>query len=344
MQERILSLLLILMAISLFVLIIPARAVNNSATSSAATVIIFPDGWMDITLTLNLTGNESYVNVRIDGEPHYLLVEGEGWLTLNYTLSGKTLKIETLGVRHINISYQTPSLTSKIGSLWNASVSLDVDQMTLLLPKDSIILGISSVPSSIQVEDQWMRFSFNSGSVWMTYKINRAPVSPPTLAVATNKITESRNQGTEATTSESGSVAETTSGSNSLVTASTAKSISTRTTSILKVSSSSNGTQLSDLLLPIALISVIFVILILALMRRHKLVEVKESDIDSLERNIILELMRRNGQALQSDLVKALDAPRATIWRRLRKMEAEGKVELLKEGRYTVVRLKADLN
>ncbi len=322
-------LFLLLLLLVILTSTIPAKAQN----SSKAVVIVFPDGWMDITLMLNLTGNESLVNVRIEGEPHYLLVEGEGWLLLNHTLSGNTLSIETLGAKQINISYQTPSLTTKIGSLWNASIDLNVSSVTLLLPKDSVVLGMSSVPYSIQVKDQWMEFSFDSGSIWVTYKIERAPITSSTSAT-------SKPKGSESIAGESLVPSSRESGVDLSITTSSTGINSTVTNGSINVKNSG----INSYLIFISLIAAILTISIFSLMKKHKAAKISESDLDSLERDIISELLRRGGQALQSDLVKALDAPRATIWRRLRRMESEGKVELVKEGRYTLVKLKVNLD
>ncbi len=309
--------------------IISAKAQNNSKVA----VTIFPDGWMDITLMLNLTGNENSVNVKINGEPHYLLVEGEGWLLLNHTLSGNILSIETLGAKHINVSYQTSSLTTKIGSLWNASINLNVSSVTLLLPKDSVILGMSSVPNNIQMRDQWMEFSFSSGSLWVTYKIERVPTTPPTLTASKPKGSESITKEAQAPVTLSSSE-------------SNANLPGVTTSRTKKVSSSINtgNREFNSSLIFTLIIVVILIVLAISLVRRRGSASINESELDSLERSIVSELLRRNGQALQSDLVKALDAPRATVWRRLRRMESEGKVELVKEGRYTLVRLKANLD
>ncbi len=330
----------VLLLLILIATVIPAKAQNDSKVKAKAVVIVFPDGWMDITLTLNLTGNESLINVKIDGEPHYLLVEGEGWLLLNHTLSGNILSIETLGAKQINVSYQTPSLTSKIGSLWNASINLDVSSLILLLPKDSIILGMSSVPDSIQARDQWMELSFSTGSLWVTYKIERAPVTPPTLTASELKVSESVTKEVPAALSSNESSIKL-QGSTSRTGTKTSIPIINSSTNLNLVS---KNLKLSSSLIFILIISAIIAILAISLVRRHGSTKISRSELDSLEESIISELVRRNGQALQSDLVKALDVPRATVWRRLRRMESEGKVELLKEGRYTLVRLKANID
>ncbi|MCD6244777.1 MAG: winged helix-turn-helix transcriptional regulator, partial [Candidatus Korarchaeota archaeon] len=73
-------------------------------------------------------------------------------------------------------------------------------------------------------------------------------------------------------------------------------------------------------------------------MRRRRLpLSIKKG---SLEGRILEELEKRGGVARQSDIIKALDAPRTTIWRKIRRLEKEGYVELERTEDATIVKLK----
>ncbi len=60
---------------------------------------------------------------------------------------------------------------------------------------------------------------------------------------------------------------------------------------------------------------------------------------DELEERIISLLRERGGREYQSTIIRELEEPRATVWRRIRRMEREGRVRLRKEGRLTIIEL-----
>lgn len=62
--------------------------------------------------------------------------------------------------------------------------------------------------------------------------------------------------------------------------------------------------------------------------------------LDSVDKEI-LEILRRSGEsAFTSDIASATRLPKTTLWRRLRKLEKLGYVEISRAGRQSVVRLK----
>lgn len=314
------------------VFLTPLRVMGGGG--SKATLIIFPDGWVDVSLTLNLTGSEREVNVKIDGEPHYLLVEGEGGLLLNYTLKGDVLRIETLGLRYINVSYQTPSLTSKLGTVWNVTANLGVNRVEVLLPKESVILGMSSIPENIWLEDNWIKLSFTGGGLWIAYKIGKTPLRPPETSTTAQGMSEKHADREKTTYTEESSLA--TSSANVNVNLSSPRGISGPSTT---TPSRAQGME-SMVLLLIPILAAIFAVFVLKSKLRSRKNGNQLDRPDELEIMILNELRRRGGKARQSDLVKSLEAPRATVWRRIRRMAKEGKVDLIKEGRFTVVKLK----
>ena len=63
-------------------------------------------------------------------------------------------------------------------------------------------------------------------------------------------------------------------------------------------------------------------------------------ELDSTDREIIEALENMGGEALQSELQRKLGLPKSTLWRRLRRLESMGYIEIIREGKTNRVRLK----
>jgi len=161
-------------------------------------LLLFPDGWADITMRLNLTGEEVFAVLPIVGEPNLLIATDEEGLPLNFTIEEGSLVVETLGAKGLEVSYQSPSLTSKVGEVWNASVSLEVPaEVTFVLPEGAVVVGLSATPERVEAEDGRVAVTFVSQHAWVSYVIelpHAAPTgtSPPTQGSTTPPVANQR--------------------------------------------------------------------------------------------------------------------------------------------------------
>lgn len=283
----------------------------NSAPVTQASVVIFPDGWAEVTLTISGIESEKY-EVRIQGAPYDLMVSSNG-LLLNYTLRKDSLLIDTLGLGECEVNYQTPSLTSKQGIVWNASISLPSQLTVLLLPPGSTIIGMSKVPEEIGFEGDWLKLTFQTGSLWISYKFE-------TKVLTQRKLTTSN-----------ASKPMTQSNPKEEINANLTKAFEDTETQRISYGDLASYVPYLLVLIPMILASV----LALKLRKRDS-----AQTGDEIEKLIIDELRARGGKATQAELTKALGLPRATVWRRLRKLEKEGVLVLERRGNVTTVRLK----
>ncbi len=170
-----------IMAIALLILSALITPLSAGTADYSAVLVVFPDGWVDVTISIRVNGTGP-VAFRLDGDPSYLLVEGDG-LLLNYTLKGEVIRVDPAGSSLVNISYQTPSLTSKAGAVWNLTARLDVNVTRIYLPKGSIILGMSAVPKEIELKGDWMELIFDGGGMYgsPTSSVGSYPVNQPDL-------------------------------------------------------------------------------------------------------------------------------------------------------------------
>mgnify|MGYP000433291270 CR=1 FL=1 len=313
---------------------VPVRDAS-AQRNSYSKIIVFPDGWADILISVNLKGTEEILIQKIDGQPDDLLVVNEDGLILNYTLEGSYVGIETLGSKMINISYQTPSLTTKIADLWNFTVDLAVNKTVLLLPGNFVVVGMSTTPDSIKWEESHLSLEFQGGKIWLLYKVRRT--------YATTPVTPSNVKAGSKATRESTSTTATLEGLNSSTSVRSEEKSNEASGSEEGKSVTSkpeygigNNNQVVFLVAAAILISLMLGSYILMRRRRPPL-SIKKG---SLEGRILEELEKRGGVARQSDIIKALDAPRTTIWRKIRRLEKEGYVELERTEDATIVKLK----
>ncbi|MCS7102958.1 MAG: winged helix-turn-helix transcriptional regulator [Candidatus Korarchaeum sp.] len=293
----------------LMLLTVPLVEVS-SAPLVEASVVIFPDGWAEVSLLVSGIETTRY-ELRIQGEPYNLIVSSNG-LLLNYTMKGSSLYIDTLSLGEVEVNYQTPSLTSKHGIIWNASLSLPSQSTHVLIPSDATIIGISTIPEEIRSEGDWMRLKFQTGNLWLSYKFESVVLQPrPTPATSTREVSEETNS----TPTERGEAKD--SGNQSV-----------------KAQESSESTPFLTYLIPI-----IFIAPALLLLSRKVSSKGVVRD-DDVEGSIIKELRARGGEVTQAELTKALNLPRATVWRKLRKLESEGIIALERRGNATLVRLR----
>ena len=167
--------LIALLAVSVSQSMVPVQSENPQLS---VRVRLFPDGWADVELSVNLTKAEAFTVLPLMGDPEALLAVDEDRTPLNYSLEGGSVLIATLGSRRVTVFYQTPSLTAKSGGVWNVTVSLNVTSwIAITLPNGSTVVGLSDVPERVQSEGGRITLVFVSDSVWVSYVIP-PPVGP----------------------------------------------------------------------------------------------------------------------------------------------------------------------
>jgi len=110
--------------------------------------------------TLNLYGN------TIEN----LVVQDENGTLLSSTVDGNVATVETLGASTIKANYDTSDLVSKNGKTWTFHMNSPIDY-SVLLPKNSVIVGMSVSPLNIQIVDGQSLISLPSGTSEINYII-----------------------------------------------------------------------------------------------------------------------------------------------------------------------------
>ena len=82
-----------------------------------------------------------------------LVVQDENDLLLSSQIDGNNITIETLGASKVKIDYDTADLVTKNGKIWSFSIDSPSDY-SILLPKNTVIVGMNAFPLNMQVVDE----------------------------------------------------------------------------------------------------------------------------------------------------------------------------------------------
>lgn len=130
------------------------------------------DGGVSVEYTVSVDATKVRVNITLFGSQfHELTVEDQEGLPLFYTPVERGLTVDTLGATTITISYLTFDLTNKTGKIWTLSTQAPTTAV-VVLPRNSTIVGLSSIPLSIGSVDGSPVLTMPEGYLEVSYIIS----------------------------------------------------------------------------------------------------------------------------------------------------------------------------
>jgi len=306
-----------------------------------------------------------------------LVVQDENGTLLSSKMNVNTVTVETLGSSTIKVDYDTPDLISKNGKTWTFHVDSPTDY-SIFLPKNSVIVGMSTSPLNMQIVDDQSLISLPSGSSDINYVFGVLGTSQTaTLAIqkAQDFINTVNSTGVK-TPMALAKLAEAKSNFNqgkysdaeSLAISAKNLALQEQQTAISKPSPDSSGNNtlinLSDNLFIYLLITGIIVagaagIIIVKKTRTHKIIasnEIQKSDNYILpgkemiyklkpelrqdDKEIIAFISEKGGQVYESELRKKFLMPRTTMWRAVKRLEREDIIEIEKVDQQNLIKLR----
>jgi uncharacterized membrane protein len=298
-----------------------------------------------------------------------LVVQDENGTLLSSNVDGSAVTIETLGASTIKADYDTSDLISKNGKTWTFHINSPIDY-SVLLPKNSVIVGMSASPLNIQIVDEQSLISLPSGSSEIDYIIGVLGTSQTaTLAIqkaqdfintvnstgvqtpmALAKLQEARADFNQGKYSDAESLAN------------TAKNLALQeqqTTNSTPKTSSYNY-------LPISLLITVIIIAAGAtgfvIMKRTRsrsstatlnnipknnyIAPDKETiyklkpELRQDDKDIVAFISEKGGQVFESELRKKFLMPRTTMWRAVKRLEREDVIEIEKVDQQNLIKLR----
>jgi uncharacterized membrane protein len=310
------------------------------------------------------------------GSIENLVVQDENGTLLSSKVDTSAVTVATLGASTIKADYDTPDLISKNGKTWTFHVNSPIDY-SILLPKNTVIVGMSESPLNMQVVDDQSLISLPSGTSDISYvfgvlgtsqtatlaiqkaqdfinTLNSTGVKTP-LALA--KLAEAKSDFDQGKYSDAESLAN------------SAKNIALQEqTTISNPSTNSSGnhtpTNSSDnlsiyLLSGSVIAAAVAGIIIMKKTRAQKIIVPTEipkndgyvppeketiyklkPDLRQDDKEIIAFISEKGGQVYESELRKKFLMPRTTMWRAVKRLEREDVVEIEKVDQQNLIRLK----
>ncbi len=259
-------------------------------------LLVFEDGFVEVSYLAKLTGEEIEVELPLIGDPEegFMIVTDEDGLLLNCEIKDGKIFVESLGAELVNVTYHTKMITKMEAGIWTLNITSPSNRTTIKLPKNSIIMGLSSIPTSISKENGRTVLIFDvKGIIWTSYVIELKPTSSsPVKTSPSSSEPESKKEG------------------------------------------------FFTWFVPVVAGMVFISFLLIISLKKPRKVPVKIEELPYVDRLIIDELRTRGGSAFQSELIKALDLPKTTVWRHLKGLEEEGLIEIKKIRGMNHVRLK----
>lgn len=305
-----------------------------------------------------------------------LVVQDENGTLLSNKVDTYAVTVATLGASTIKVDYDTPDLISKNGKTWTFHVNSPVDY-SVLLPKNTVIVGMSESPLNMQVVDDQSLISLPSGTSDINYVFGVLGTSQTaTLAIqkaqdfintlnstgaktplALAKLAEAKSDFDQGKYADAESLAN------------SAKNIALQeqaTISKPPTNSSDNHPPNSSDNMSIYLLSgsviaaAIAGIIIMKKTRTQKMIvtpsEISKNDgyvppeketiyrlkpdLRQDDKEIIAFISEKGGQVYESELRKKFLLPRTTMWRAVKRLEREDVVEIEKVDQHNLIRLK----
>ncbi|MGI0017795.1 MAG: helix-turn-helix transcriptional regulator [Nitrosotalea sp.] len=304
------------------------------------------------------------LNVYGNNIENLVVQDGNGTL-LSSKVNASTISVATLGASMIKVDYDTPDLISKNGKTWTFRMNSPIDY-SILLPKNTVIVGMNISPLGMQVVDDQSLISLPSGSSEISYVIGVLGTSQTaTLAIqkaqdfintvnsagvktpmALTKLEEARSDFNQGKYSDAESLAN--------LAKNTALQEQQFANSI--PASSSNNTSIY-LLIGGILAAGVAGIIIMKKIKSTNVVTASEIPVTSVsldkeaiyklkpelrqdDKEIIAFISEKGGQVFESELRKKFLMPRTTMWRAVKRLEREDIVEIEKIDQQNLIKLR----
>jgi len=278
-------------------------------------LIIYSDGSTHVSAQIDVDPLEPDFKLNLFGKSidNFVAVGDTGFLLSEEIVEDKAI-IDTLGSSSITIDYDIHDLISKEGRVWTFSFDSPSDY-TLLMPKNSVIVGMSGLPNNMELVNEQTKLDLTAGLSEINYIF--APINSPT-----HKPTVSSESSLNYV--------------NAVVIGGSIVAAITSLVLILK----RKQTKSSQTIIQNELVS-------------EKQIETKSIGAEAIfnfrpemredDKEIVKFISDNGGQVLESELRKKFLQPRTTMWRAVKRLERLGVIEIDKKDLQNLVKLKKDL-
>jgi uncharacterized membrane protein len=330
-------------------LAIPCQGVSQvTSTPTALSLLVYSDGIIHVTYTLAVAEIVPRVNVTLFGILYEnLIVVDENSTFLDYALDAPILTVDSLGAQRISLEWDALDLTNKTSGIWALSIDAPI-AFLVTFPKNTTILELSAVPIEITFIDPPL-VTMPSGRQFISYIVGT--ITPmerarETLNTVTVIIANIRASGVNTAPAEA--ILQTAEAAYAAGKYAEAEALANEALEVAYDIQEAEHSFPTPLLL-LGLGSAVAVALGLVLVRRRRGGAV---DVEAVlqeypwlrtdQREVIRFLAEKRAGIFESDLRKAFDLPKSSMWRLIKRLEDEGivSVRLLRGQNYIELKRK----
>ncbi len=304
---------LILAGLIIVTVLIPLQ--TSFSSTRTLELIIYSDGSTHVSTQIDVDPLEPDFELNLFGRSidNFVATGDTGFLLSEKIIEDKAI-IDIFGSSSIIVDYNIDDLVSKEGRVWTFSFNSPSDY-TLLMPKNSVIVGMSGLPNNMELVDEQTKLGLTAGLSEINYIFT--PINPTTPKPTISS--ESSFNYTNAAVI-GGSIIAVVIGIVLMLKRKQSKSlpsiIQTEFTSEKQTETKSNDAETIFNFRP----------------------EMREDD-----KEIVKFISDKGGQVLESELRKKFLQPRTTMWRAVKRLERLGVIEIDKKDLQNLVKLKKDL-
>ena len=315
--ERILNTMIKMPLIIAGLVVVAIGMPMQTSFSSTRTLelTMYPDGSTHVSTQLDVDtlSPDFVINLFGPSVDNFVAVGEDGFL-LSSEIIENSATIDTLGSSSITVDYDIHDLISKEGRVWTFSLDSSSDY-TLLMPSNSIIVGMSSIPKNMEIIDEQTKLELSSGPTEINYILETLPNPMDTPQI------------TPSITTEDYTVPIVLGG---LIAAGVAGVTIIVQRNKSKLSQSKIQTQIISKKQPEEKID-------------PQTIFDFRPDMREDDKKIVKFISENGGKVFESELRKKFLQPRTTMWRAVKRLERLGVIEIDKKDLQNLVILKKDL-
>ncbi|HXV50884.1 MAG TPA: MarR family transcriptional regulator [Nitrosopumilaceae archaeon] len=364
-NQSILSTMVRMPIIALGLVVIAIGMPIQSSLSALRTIdfIIYQDGSTHVFYQTETDPLSPDFTVKLFGKTiENLVAQDENGLLLTSNIRDDIAQTETFGASMLTIDYDTHDLVSKNGKIWSFVADVPSEH-TVLMPKNTVIVGMNTIPSSIEIIDEQSRLLLPAGHTDISYSFGvsgSAQTALDAINEARNLIEQIKNSGTQtpladAKLDEALTAYDTGRFTDAMNLANEATNLATQQ-EILEASSSSQTNYIIITAIAAAAIAGALILKQRKNINKTLVVTSQEKTVFKIldketifrlrpnlrddDKELISFISDNGGQAYESELRKKFLQPRTTMWRAVKRLEREGIVEIEKKESQNLVKLK----
>jgi len=369
-NQSILSTMVRMPIIALGFVVLAVGMPIQSSLSALRTIdfIIYQDGSTHVFYQTEADPLSPDFTVKLFGDTiENFVAQDENGLLLETNMKDNIATIETFGASSLTIDYDTHDLVSKDGKIWSFTVDAPLEH-TVLMPKNTVIVGMNTIPQSIEIIDEQSHLLLPLGHTEISYSFGISGSAQTALDVindARNSIEQIKNNGIQTPLADTKLDEALTAYDNGRFTDATDLANEAKNLAIQEQTSTNQSNSILSNSIIIIIGVVAAAIASAVILKRRKNIVIKETlavtskqektvyqtlDKETIfvlrpnlrddDKELISFIVDNGGQAYESELRKKFLQPRTTMWRAVKRLEREGIVEIEKKESQNLVKLK----